>query len=69
MAVDFKGGSFSQKRHPACRLLLRALPVSYCELQEIVAERGITVDHATLSGTVKSAYKKPTDPDDTYTVP
>ncbi|NKW11141.1 IS6 family transposase [Ochrobactrum tritici] len=38
-----------QKYHPACSLLYVRYPVSYRDLQEILAERGIAVDHATLN--------------------
>ncbi|MBA8821584.1 transposase-like protein [Ochrobactrum sp. P6BSIII] len=69
MAVDFKGAHFPKSIILHAVFLYVRYPVSYCELQEVAAERGITVDHATLSGTVNSAYKKPTDPDTTYTVP
>jgi putative transposase len=49
MTVDFKGAHFPK------RVILHAVffylryPVSYRDLQEILAERGITVDHATLN--------------------
>lgn len=45
----FQRRTFSQKRHCARGVLLRALPVSHRELQEILDERGISVDHATLN--------------------
>ncbi|MFK4822065.1 IS6 family transposase [Ochrobactrum quorumnocens] len=49
MTVDFKGAHFPKSVIlPAVFFYVR-YPVSYRELQEILAERGVSVDHATLN--------------------
>ncbi|MDH7791621.1 putative transposase [Ochrobactrum sp. AN78] len=40
---------FARKRHSACGVLSRSLPRFYRELQVVLDERGISVDHATLN--------------------
>ncbi|MEY9381716.1 transposase-like protein [Rhizobium leguminosarum] len=46
MMVDFKG---SRRRDFIRGIFLVRYAVSYRDLEEIMAERGVTVDHATLN--------------------
>lgn len=49
MAVDFKGAHFPKSVIVHAVFFYVRYPVSYRELQEILDERGISVDHATLN--------------------
>ncbi|MBB4096224.1 hypothetical protein GGQ79_004783 [Ochrobactrum pecoris] len=49
MAVEFKGAHFPKDVILYAVFFYVRYPVSYRELQEILAERGIRVDHATLN--------------------
>lgn len=49
MAVDFKGVHFSKSVILHAVFFYVRYPVSYRDLQEILAERGVSVDHATLN--------------------
>ncbi len=49
MTVDFKGAHFPKSVILHAVFFYVRYPVSYRDLQEILAERGITVDHATLN--------------------
>ena len=46
MAVDFKGAHFPKSVIVHAVFFYVRYPVSYRELQEILDERGISVDHA-----------------------
>lgn len=47
--VDFKGAQFPKSVILHAVFFYVRYPVSYRDLQEILAERGIAVDHATLN--------------------
>ena len=49
MAVDFKGAHFPKSVILYAVFFYVRYPVSYRDLQEILAERGVSVDHATLN--------------------
>lgn len=49
MTVDFKGAHFPKSVILHAVFLYVRYPVSYRDLQEILAERGVSVDHATLN--------------------
>lgn len=49
MTVDFKGAHFPKSVILHAVFFYLRYPVSYRDLQEILAERGITVDHTTLN--------------------
>lgn len=49
MTVDFKGAHFPKSVILHAVFFYMRCPVSYRDLQEIMAERGISVDHATLN--------------------
>ncbi|KMK82232.1 IS6 family transposase, partial [Brucella abortus] len=49
MAIDFKGAHFPKNVILYAVFFYVRYPVSYRDLQEILAERGIEVDHATLN--------------------
>lgn len=49
MAVDFKGAHFPKSVIMHAVFFYVRYPVSYRDLQEILAERGVAVDHATLN--------------------
>ena len=49
MAVDFKGAHFPKSVILYAVFFYVRYPVSYRDLQEIMAERGVQIDHATLS--------------------
>ena len=49
MTVDFKGTHFPKSVIPHAVFFYARYPVSYRDLQEILAERGITVAHTTLN--------------------
>jgi len=49
MAVDFKGSHFPRSVMLYAVFFYLRYPVSYRDLQEIMAERGVNVDHATLN--------------------
>ena len=49
MAIDFKGAHFPKSVILHAVFFYVRYPVSYRDLQEILAERGIAVDHATLN--------------------
>ena len=48
MAADFKGAHFPKSVIVHAVFFYVRYPVSYRELQEILVERGVSVDHATL---------------------
>lgn len=49
MAVDFKGAHFPKSVILYAVFFYVRYSVSYRDLQEILAERGVSVDHATLN--------------------
>lgn len=49
MAVDFKGSHFPRSVMLYAVFFYLRYPVSYRDLQDIMAERGVDVDHATLN--------------------
>ncbi|MND40581.1 hypothetical protein D3C80_313220 [compost metagenome] len=49
MTVDFKGSHFPKNVILHAVFFYIRYPVSYRDLQEILAERGVVVDHATLN--------------------
>ncbi len=49
MAITFKGAHFPKRVILYVVFFYLRYPVSYRDLQEIMAERGIVVDHATLN--------------------
>ena len=49
MAVDFKGSHFPRSVMLYAVFFYLRYPVSYRDLQEIMAERGVNVDNATLN--------------------
>lgn len=49
MAIDFKGSHFPKSVILYAVFFYVRYPVSYRDLQEIMAERGVDVDHATLN--------------------
>ena len=49
MTVDFKGAHFPKSVILHAVFFYVRYPVSYRDLQEIIAERGVYVDHATLN--------------------
>ncbi|PJT27899.1 IS6 family transposase, partial [Ochrobactrum sp. 695/2009] len=49
MAVDFKGAHFPKSAILYAVFFYLRYPCSYRDLQEIMAERGVDVDHATLN--------------------
>ena len=49
MAVDFKGAHFPKSVILYAVFFYVRYPVSYRDLQEIMAERGVQIDHATLN--------------------
>ena len=51
--VDFKGAQFPKSVILHAVFFYVRYPVSYRDLQEILAERGIAVDHATLNRVVR----------------
>lgn len=52
MTVDFKGAHFPKSVILYAVFFYVRYPVSYRDLQEILAERGVSVDHATLGCSV-----------------
>lgn len=49
MAIDFKGSHFPNSVILYAVFFYVRYSVSYRELQEIIAERGVNIDHATLN--------------------
>ena len=49
MAIDFKGAHFPKSVILYAVFFYVRYPGSYRDLQEIMAERGVNVDHATLN--------------------
>lgn len=52
MAIDFKGVHYPKAVILHAVFFYVRYAVSYRDLEEIMAERGVTVDHATLNGCV-----------------
>jgi hypothetical protein len=52
MAIDFKGMHYPESVILHAVFFYVRYAVSYRDLEEILAERGVTVDHATLNGWV-----------------